>query len=63
MVKDNAAIHIGGGLHVKEGGGYYMTHNAGYVTTQSLAVKCVMVSEQYSYTRYLKTGNGRFAVH
>jgi hypothetical protein len=44
----------GEGLPVVGGGGGLMTHGAGSVTTQSIALKYVMASEPYRYTRYLK---------
>jgi hypothetical protein len=36
------------------GWGSVMTHSAGSVTTHSIAFKCVMTSEPYRYTCYLK---------
>jgi hypothetical protein len=55
MGEGYAAIHRGGGLPVAGGGGSLMTHSAGSVTTtQSIALKCVMASEPYRNTWYLK---------
>jgi hypothetical protein len=40
-----------------------MNHREGSVTPQSIALKYVMASEPYKYTKKFKTGHGRFAVH
>jgi hypothetical protein len=52
MGEGYAAIHREGGLPevMGGGGGSLMTHSVGSVTTQSIALKCVMASEPYRYT-------------
>jgi len=54
MGETNAAIQSRGGLPVMVDGGILMTCKASSVTTQTTAFKCVMVSEPYRNTCYLK---------
>jgi len=61
---ESYAAMRGRGLPVVGGGGCsLMNHREGSVTTQSIALKYVMASEPYKYTKKFKTGHGRFAVH
>jgi hypothetical protein len=54
-VKVFQSYEVGGGLPVIGGGCSLITHSACSVTTQSIAFKCVMVSEHVQKT--CSTGN------
>jgi hypothetical protein len=59
MGEGNAAIKSGEGLSAVEIGDSLMTHSVGSVTTQSIAFKYVMASEQNRYSYIIKTAIGR----